>query len=272
MVTRRKEVATPAEWVEKLLLAAQEDAVLVGVLALGFWAQRYGMSVPPGHVTISNDVDFLGRAATAAGLVRRLADALQGHASFPSEHALTALVGQAFREVGDDEFINVDVLHKVVGLRCDQVRGRAVRVELARGGFFWVMHPLHVLRSRLMNLHKLPEKQNAKGQMQLALAIDVAREHLRQVALQSAPSSLARGRSPLQPLVAEIERLALQDAGRKVALRHGLHVADAIDPAQIPPGPFWSKKWPSLKTLMSPTYAAGITPRLPAARHAPPAP
>ena len=93
----------------------------------------------------------------------------------------------------------------------------------------------------------------------MALAIDVARQFLREEA-RSAPRRATSTRSPLQPFVSEIERLALDDAGRKIARRFGLHVADAIDASLIPAGAFWQRKWTELAPLMSPQYAARFSP------------
>lgn len=251
----KSEAVTPPEVVEKLLKAAGDKVVLVGGQALAVWVRRYGMSLPPDMVAITADVDFLTSSAADRHTVEAFAKALGGATHFPNIRALTALVGQAFLDISEDEYLNVDVIFRVLGLTSEAVRARAVRVTMGRHTVL-IMHPLHVLKSRMVNLHKVRDKQNDKGRAQMALAIDAARAYLREVAAGLDPAGVASGRSPMQPLVSEIEWMALEDAGRKVARRHGLHVADAIDPSLIPAGPFWINKWPTLKTLMSSGYAA----------------
>lgn len=260
MVTARRSAAplTPPDIIDKLLRAAGDDLVLIGGQALAYWAHRYGVVVPEDIVAISADTDFLAQGANDREAVERMARTLQGTAHYPSRSALTSLVGQAHLDLNDDEFINVDVVFKVVGMTPEEVRKRQVRVELD-GVSFHVLHPLDVLRSRLANLYELVEKQNPKGVMQLRLAVDVGRSFLRQLSREQAPAA-PDSRSPLQPFVTDIERMALTDAGRKVAHRFGVHVADAIDPSLIPAGPFWDRKWPTLSTLMSDAYAANFHP------------
>lgn len=189
----------------------------------------------------------------------RYAEVLHGKTFFPSRRAMTSLVGQAFLVLPDDEYINVDVLWSLIGLPAEQVRARAVMAQRADVSFK-VMHELHVLRSRLINLHELREKQNDKGEMQLRLAVDVAREFLRIEAAKHSKEATGVGRSPLQPLFKEITQLAREGAGQKVAARHGIHVADALDPSLIPAGPFWERQWPQLSRLMSPAYRALFAP------------
>lgn len=261
MVKRKTEAITPPEVIEQVLRHAGDDVVLVGGQALGFWVQQYGLGVPAGFAAISNDMDFLARSRADTASVQRFARIIKGHTLLPSERAMTALVGQAVLDVSDDEFINIDVIFKVIGLTAASVRKRAVRVTDGDSAFL-VMHPLDVLHSRLANLHQLPNKKETKSLMQLAMAIDVAREFLRAEAqrLAQAAKATALGRSPIQGYVSAIEKLAVEDAGRKIAVRHGLHVADAIDPALIPAGPFWEKRWPGLQELMSARYASMFEP------------
>lgn len=243
----------PAAIVERLLTVAGDD-VLVGGQALAVWVQRYDVVVPVSLAAVSADIDFLTASPKNRARVEAFASTLGGLTSYPNPHALTALVGQAYRDVSEHEYLNVDVIFFVLGISADQVRQRAVRVDLGHTSFR-VMHPLHVLRSRLINLYKLEEKQSEKGRMQLAMAIDVARAFLRSAVMDGRPEDIAAGRSPLQAFVSEIERLAIEDAGRNVAQRVSLHVADAIDPSLIPAGLFWKKRWPGLKALMSESYA-----------------
>lgn len=260
MVAGRKEAVTPPELLERLLRAAGDQLVLIGGQALGYWLQHYGLVIPETHAAISADTDFLTPSAADADVVRKFARILGGEAYFPNERALTALVGQAYFVVSDDEFINVDVVFDVFGMDPAAVRRRAVKATLGQDVFL-VMHPLDVLQSRLANLYKLAEKQNPLGVMQMALAIDMAREFIRAEA-DAARSTSTMTRSPIQGLVSAIERMALDDAGRKVAMRYALHVADAIDPSRIPAGAFWDKRWPTIEGLMSPAYAARFSPPL----------
>jgi hypothetical protein len=150
---------TPADVFLRLAKVAGED-ILVGGQALAVWVEHYGIAVPEGVAAISRDVDFLTTSPTDRDSVGRYADALHGKTFFPSRRAMTSLVGQAFLLLPDDEYINVDVLWSVIGLTAPQVRARAVTAERADASFR-VMHELHVLRSRLANLHELKEKQDA---------------------------------------------------------------------------------------------------------------
>jgi hypothetical protein len=257
-VLSKRETVTPPAVVERLLRAAGPDVVLVGGQALAVWVHRYGLAIPDGVAVITAELDFLTQSAGDRKTVIAFAKALHGATHFPNIRSLTALVGQAYLDISADEYLNVDVIFDVLGIPADAVLARSVAVVSKQAGTFLVMHPLHVLRSRVVNLYKLPDKQNEKGCMQLAMAIDVARAFVREAAASCATAELASGRSVIQRHVADIECLALEDAGRKVAVRHGLHVADAIDPSLIPAGPFWIKKWPTLEKLMSVPYANGF--------------
>lgn len=252
MALKKREAVVPADVVVRLLqTAATSELVLVGGQALAFWMANYRLiHKASGLPAITADVDFLAPRADDRQAVSRLAQALKGRSLFPNKRALTALVGQAVLETSEEEYYNVDVLFDVLGLPADKVRERSVEVA----GQCHVMHPMDVLYSRLINLHKITEKQNDKGRAQLAFAIDVGREFIRaHVAQQQAP--VGGTRSPALPFFKLIQRWALDDAGRLVAVRHGLHIADAIDPTLVPEtSMFWKKQWPALQALMSPDY------------------
>ncbi len=259
--TARTVAETPLPLVKRLLGAASENEVLVGGPALAVWIVKYGLQLPADIPVVTRDTDFLAQSAAATTSVEKFARAINGKATFPRRLDMTALVGQVELAVSDTTYINVDVIFQLIGLDPAQVLARAVRVELTGATTFLVMHPLDLLKSRLANLHERRKKQNDKGVAQLRLGIDVARAYLREQAARYSAAETGAGRSPIQTLVSEIERLAVDDAGRKVAKRWGVHVADAIDPSLIPAGAFWTRKWPGLKSLMSAEYASGyVTP------------
>ena len=171
----RTAAETPLPLVKRLLGAAGDTEVLVGGQALSVWIVKYGLQLPPNLPVVTRDTDFLTQSAGARASVEKFARAINGKASFPHRLALTALVGQVELAISDEQYINVDVIFKVIGLEPAKVLARAVRVELPGSTTFLVMHPFDLLKSRLANLHALREKQNDKGAAQLRLGIDVAR-------------------------------------------------------------------------------------------------
>ena len=67
------------------------------------------------------------------------------------------------------------------------------------------------------------------------------------------------GKAPMpRKPVDELEAFLL--AQNVPTLAAALHVADAIGPRVIPFGPFWMKRWPALKKLMSSQYGGAIQP------------
>jgi hypothetical protein len=245
---RKREAVTPPNVVASLIDAARgTEIVLVGGQALAYWADYYKLltDLPPLRA-ISNDVDFLARSPADRESVALFAKALGGKTVYTSWRALTALVGQAVRDVSAEEYLNVDVIFKVLGLESEMVRSQAVPAGNDDAAAL-IMHPLDVLYSRLVNVHQLPEKNNDKGRFQLQLAIDVGREYLRDLA--------DREPDKVRSTIRTIARWARDDAGRKVAERHGIHVADAIDPLTVPrTSRYWERGWPWQRQLMSATY------------------
>lgn len=244
----KREAILPREVIERVLDAAGTELIVVGGQSLAFWMDRYGISMPAGFSYVSRDLDLLAPSADASADVRRLARALGGRAVLPRRRmAITALVGQAVKDVSADEFFNVDVLHRVYGAG-PAVRSRAVDVRRPDGLRFRVMHPLDVLKSRVDNLHGLPEKRNELGVAQLVAAIEVARAFQREAAREEH----AKRRSSNLRHAAFIEKIAKADAGRKVARRHGIHVADAVEADAVSTRSFHEQALPRLARLMSP--------------------
>lgn len=101
-------------------------------------------------------------------------------------------------------------------------------------------------------LYGLVEKQDEHGIAQLRLAIAVVREFLKDMASREGERQDAGERPVSLRHLRRIETLALSDAGRKIAKRYDIHVADAIDPIPLLHiRSFKAKKLPQLLRLMS---------------------
>lgn len=236
----RREAVLPQQLIDELLKAAGVRLILVGGQALAFWARHYAIVTPREFAYLSRDIDFLATSAADVSEVRRLAAILGGRAVIPHRRALTALVGQAIKEVGNNEYLNVDIVHRTLGGRRG-LRERVVDIDVD-GHMVKIMHPIDVIGSRLVNLYKLPEKQNELGDTQMRIAIEIGRRI----------TGSEKDEKVLLETIEVFVAMAQSDAGRKVAQRRGLHVADAIEPANaLHVRAFRQKRLPQIMLLMS---------------------
>lgn len=151
MTDPKESVFTLAQ-LERLLSKTDPTSVLVGGQALIYWVDRYGISVPPARLTegISSDADFLGDRS----IVSRLAEGVRGTASYPSQHAITALVGQVTIPLKDSEFLNVDVIEHVVRIGTSGA-GRKASKEF--GIEFLLAIPVHVIDNASFLTQRWPQ-------------------------------------------------------------------------------------------------------------------
>lgn len=241
-----KGASVPPQLLERILELAGSEMILIGGQALAFWATYYRTPAPATAVT--KDVDLLGTSDD----LQRLAQGLEATAIIPHRRAQTLLIGQLVKELPGGDYINIDVMHRVYGdVTAVAISGNAISAD-SPAGRFRVMHPMDILQGRLENVYGLPEKRDEHGIAQMVLAIRIVQAFIRDLASREAAASPHPSRPIALRHFSRIERMALSDAGRKVARRHGVHVADAIEPSPVlHMDAFVANKLPQLLKLMS---------------------
>ena len=257
---QENEAYMPAELVRRVLECATADEVLVGGQALAYWMDYYNIRMPSsGAPAISRDVDFFTRSAANIEPLKRFARALHGREEVNDIRNLSALIGSAIAPAEDGRVYNVDLLHDVVGLKRDMLEANAVSVPLpGTSAVLRVMHPLDVLQSRNANLHSLAEKQDEAGQLQLRLAIDVARAFLEEqinAITENRDVTKQECRRAIFDVIGTVDDYSKEDAAKKNAERFGIFLADAIPAWRIESDVFWNNQWSHLRERMSPDYA-----------------
>jgi hypothetical protein len=260
-VSQEDEAYIPAELIRRVLECATPDLMLIGGQGLAFWMGTYDIHAPSSAgPAISRDVDFFTSDAANTDPLARFARAIRGRAQVNDIRNLSALVGSAVAPAEEGRVYNVDLVHSVVGLRRDRLEANAVAVPLPGSEVVLrVMHPLDVLQSRSANLHELPEKQDEVGQLQLRLAIEVARAYLEEqieAIIQNDDITEKERQRAVFDAISTVSDYSTGDAARKNAEQYGIFLADAIPAWRISFDVFWAKQWPYLRQRMSPDYAA----------------
>lgn len=259
-MSRENEAFMPAEMIRRVLESATPDIVLVGGQALAYWMSVLDVRQPDDiGPAISRDVDFFTANATDTTPLAKFARAIGGRCHVERKESLSALIGSAIAPAEDERIYNVDLIQKVVGIERAEIEKHAIEVQLPDGnGTIRVMHPIHVLHSRNMNLHKLVEKQDDMGVLQYRLAIAVARAYLElridDIETRGDITDSERERA-IFDAIRRVTEYSSEDAARKNAERYGVHLADAIPAWRIASPAFWKKQWPHLRDRMSQEHA-----------------
>jgi hypothetical protein len=219
----------------QIFAAVKDKAVLVGGQSLAFWVSKYEIPIYEGYAAISMDADYLGDHDD----VDTIGNCFKSVVTFPHKTAITALVGSVHIIPDDESYMNVDVIHKIIGLKAAAVRARAVDVE-TDGVLIRVMHPLHVLASRVINFYKLAEKQTDVGLMQMKLSIQVAWHYAVDVA-----HNMDGGQKAALKIIEEIVTLAKTSPGRFAKL-NGINFLEAIPYDAISSANFHTIRLPRL--------------------------
>lgn len=142
-----------------------EDLLIVGGQALNFWAERFPdcTDLEAHQPYASKDMDVFGKVAAA----RRFAKSIGGKVLERDPNNPVAFVEAVVALDERDRQTSIDFLNYVLGTKPADVVKHAVEFEVPvpeadRQGHgrpavirFRVMHPLHVLQSRIANVEKL---------------------------------------------------------------------------------------------------------------------
>lgn len=237
------------------LLPESGGALLVAGQALATWVDVFALPLPPAlSAGVTRDLDFLGDKHAAA----------LHHKLLSSRYGKVELLIPKFGEITpntakilvygdhDDIAAEIDYLGSLCGYQLEdeeRLHRRAIPIEFP--GFaapvqIRVMHPFDCLKSRIHNLTTLTAKQNQQGLAQAKLAVDVVREHFREI-LRTDGANL---RLLLFPLAEAIIELAASRDGVRSFHEFGVDVLTSIEPEKFPEN-FREVRWPQALRYVS---------------------
>jgi hypothetical protein len=232
-------LALSADEVAEILRASEKIAILVGGQALSIWANFYQVPVPTElTANVTRDVDFIGSADTAL-IVKSALSNKDWKFEQVRPGALSSATAQLTLQT-EDGIKEIDFLGSIIGLHTDDIRNRAVPLELADRSVVTVLHPLDVLASRLYNLAEIPEKRNDKGVAQAQMAISMAREFMRDTIAH-------RTERELFNQIERIKIILMNDAIASICHEYALDVLSCVPLDQITNENFKARRWPQIK-------------------------
>ncbi|MGV8934392.1 MAG: hypothetical protein ACOH1I_07200 [Gallionellaceae bacterium] len=223
------------------LQKAPNPAILVGGQSLTFWVDYFGIPVPKTKTPyLTQDADVLATKHDA----RIIAAELNGTLAIPTMDDHTPNTAIVTYSTPDGRRLFVDFIGTLIGLSNEEIRKTAVELEHEKYGLIRILHPSLVLKSRIVNLHRLQSKRDFNGIEQAHLAVLAAKAFYENyVALGMA------GKNPDRYLISRVQwlgELALSDAGIFVFTQWGIDVMKAASEKLITNQKFHSEHWPRL--------------------------
>lgn len=221
----------PHEIKTVLQALAQTKGVIIGRQAVNLWAERYQKDASPWRELrpyTSFDLDVLGNRTD----VLACSQALNAEPFFPSPSENTVNSGKVVAQVQGADF-DIDFLHSPNGLSPAEV------VELARPFSFEqiplkVLHPLHCLESKTVNLMTLPQEAGKRQDLKhLRLSIAILHQHLANLTLKGGAEQV------LLRWAHRLRNNSNHELGIQATMKHGIDFRNAI-PADLwgsRPGP-----------------------------------
>ena len=214
-----------------------ESTVLVGGQAVGFWAKHFG--IRPRLPALTGDIDYLGTKAEAKRVSAQLKLRHRLKTATLDVHTPNSAV-LSVEMRGYPEPILIDYLASVIGVATEAIEKSAVVVEF-EGETLRVLHPLHLLQTKLWNLYRLEDKRTPEGVEQARLSIEIVAAFIEQANLS---------RKELLNTIEAIGRFAATAPARFVAERYKLDCLSAIPQSVfqkgVLPKEFHEKRWPQI--------------------------
>ena len=233
------------------ILRAGPKGILVGGSALAFWATYLGLVPASGHEAgITTDIDFMGSASQADEFADRLDKALpenevKTRTATLDDHTPNSAKILIYRFHGRDEAVEIDYLRQLHGFNLAEektLRRRAMRVVIEETTKILVMHPLDLLRSKVLNLSSLPGKQGKSSIAQCRIAVKVAYEFLKEICRQGVAVQRQSGLRAVE----EIAALARSNHGIRLATKHRIRILEAIPHEDFEAPQFQGRRWPQI--------------------------
>ncbi|MBI1966055.1 MAG: hypothetical protein HYS46_07390 [Betaproteobacteria bacterium] len=153
-----------------------DNAVLIGGQAVAFWIQYF--DIQPRLPALTGDIDYLATIAEAKRVSARLKIPHKLKTASLDDHTPnSAVLSVEIR--GYPEPVLIDFLASIIGVESEAIKISAVVIEF-EGVPIRVLHPLHLLQTKIWNLYRLENKRTPEGIEQARLAIEIAAAFMEQ--------------------------------------------------------------------------------------------